>query len=161
MGRSVVGSRVFGEADMRVEERRAARLFVLDEGGCILLFRHRDPDGVDFWATPGGGLEPGETFEEAARRESIEELGLAPDRLAFAGERDLTFPWGDRIIVQSEQYFRAEYGSLELVVTPSHAEEGVLEVRWWTRAEIEQQASLVRPHDLAERLRAIHPPRGG
>jgi 8-oxo-dGTP pyrophosphatase MutT (NUDIX family) len=152
MRRSVVGSRVFGEADMRIEERRAARLFVFDTAGRILLFRHRDPDGVDFWATPGGGLEPGESFEQAARRESLEELGVAPDRLAFAGERDMTFPWGDRIIRQQEQYFRAEYASFELVVTAAHAEEGVLEIRWWAREEIARQPSVVRPHDLAERI---------
>jgi ADP-ribose pyrophosphatase YjhB (NUDIX family) len=156
MRRSVVGSPLFGEVDMRIEERCAARLFVLDEAGRILLFRHRDPDGVDFWATPGGGVEPGETFEQAARRESMEELGAEPVRLAFAGEREMTFPWGDRIIRQHEQYFRAEYAvpGLEFVATAAPAEEGVLEVRWWTREEIERHASLVRPHDLSERLQS-------
>ena len=76
---------------MRVEDRKAARLLVLDGRGRILLFRHSDPNGNAFWATPGGGVEPGETFEQAARRESVEELGTAPAALREAGVRDTTF----------------------------------------------------------------------
>lgn len=42
----------------------------------------RDPDdagiveGADFWQLPGGGVEVGETIEEAAVREAQEELGI-------------------------------------------------------------------------------------
>lgn len=57
------------------EERQAARLVVLDAHHRILLFRHTDGHGREFWATPGGGLEPGESFEDAACREAKEELG--------------------------------------------------------------------------------------
>jgi len=69
---------------VEIENRRAARLLVLDGEGRILLFRHRDPHGRSFWATPGGGLEARETFEAAARRESDEELGAVPASLRFA-----------------------------------------------------------------------------
>ena len=139
---------------MEIETRRAARLFVLDEAGRILLFRHRDPHGRPFWATPGGGLEPGETFEDAAHRESIEELGAAPASLRFVFERDVTFPWGNRIIAQVEQYFLAAYAHTPSAsLMPSHAEEGVLELRWWTREELD--SDLVRPPDLAARLRTF------
>ena len=140
---------------MRVEDRKAARLFVLDDSGRILLFRHHDPYGNSFWATPGGGVEPGETFEQAARRESVEELGTAPVSLREAGERDTTFPWGNRIIVQQERYFLATIDHARMAFGESHAVEGVLEVRWWSRAELVQEAERIRPHDLAERLRAL------
>src|SRR5580658_2706794 len=50
--------------------RLSARLLVLDPSGRILLFRfvHRNGalTGQDYWATPGGGVEDGETFEQAA-----------------------------------------------------------------------------------------------
>jgi hypothetical protein len=54
--------------------RRAARLIALDAADRILLLQYARPNGEKFWATPGGGLEPGETFEMAAAREAAEEL---------------------------------------------------------------------------------------
>ena len=50
-----------------------ASAIIQDEAGRVLLQRRSD-DGL--WGCPGGGLEPGETFEEAARRELNEETGL-------------------------------------------------------------------------------------
>ncbi len=39
----------------------------------ILLVKNK---GKDFWYPPGGGLEPGETLEEGAIRETFEETGM-------------------------------------------------------------------------------------
>jgi predicted NUDIX family NTP pyrophosphohydrolase len=56
-------------------EREAARLLVRSRVGRVLLLRvepsFRDP----FWVTPGGGLDDGETLEQAAMRELREEVG--------------------------------------------------------------------------------------
>lgn len=142
---------------MRVEDRKAARLFVLDAHGRILLFCHRDPLGNAFWATPGGGVERGESFEQAARREAEEELGTPPSSLREAGERELLFPWGHRMIRQLERYFVAHYGEDDLAVLAdtAFADEGVIEVRWWSIDDIDRGEDDVRPPDLAERLRAL------
>lgn len=42
----------------------------------ILMVRHVH-DGRDYWTLPGGGIEPGETPEQAAEREVLEETGIA------------------------------------------------------------------------------------
>lgn len=46
---------------------------VIFERGKVLLAHRRD---IDWWNLPGGGMEAGETVEEAMRREVREETGL-------------------------------------------------------------------------------------
>ena len=42
----------------------------------ILLVRRGNPPARGEWAIPGGRMEPGETFREAAEREILEETGI-------------------------------------------------------------------------------------
>ena len=56
--------------------RHAVRAAVVDARDRLLLYRFVSPGGVSFWATPGGGIEAGESEEEAMRRELGEEVGL-------------------------------------------------------------------------------------
>lgn len=55
-------------------------VLIQEEAGRVLL-QHRGDDGL--WGTPGGGLDPGEGFLEAARRELREETGLECPNLAL------------------------------------------------------------------------------
>jgi len=48
-----------------------ARIMLVD-GDKVFLIRHTYVPG---WQFPGGGVDPGETLEEAARREALEETG--------------------------------------------------------------------------------------
>ena len=57
--------------------RLAVRIVAVSEGQ-ILLVRYRDSDG-DWYTTPGGGVERGETLEEAFHREVSEELGITTE----------------------------------------------------------------------------------
>jgi 8-oxo-dGTP diphosphatase len=64
---------------MAVNLRPSARAVILDESDRILLCRFEfSRDGRTFvvWAAPGGGVEAGETLEDALRRELLEEVGL-------------------------------------------------------------------------------------
>lgn len=55
-----------------------------DEPSVLLLLRAMDP-GRGAWDLPAGYLDPGESFEAAARREAREEAGLEVELVALAG----------------------------------------------------------------------------
>ncbi len=50
---------------------------ILERDGRYLLVRRANPPAADMYAFPGGRGEPGETPEETAIREFLEETGLA------------------------------------------------------------------------------------
>jgi len=59
----------------------------------LLLRRTAEREG--FWQGVTGAVEPGESFDEAARRELLEETGFAPDELVKI-DYSYTFPVEER-----------------------------------------------------------------
>jgi ADP-ribose pyrophosphatase YjhB (NUDIX family) len=141
------------------ESRRAARLIVVDSRNRILLFRYIDVDGRAYWATPGGGLEDGESPEQAAKREALEELGERIENVHELWTGHAEFRIGQRPVIQTETFFLLDSGSVVLGrdVEQAHQEEGIKEARWWTLGEIENTDELIFPDDFATRLRESVP----
>lgn len=72
---------------------------IRDDEGRILLQEKASGEG---WSLPAGGIEPGESPEEAMRREVLEETGLVVDDaelLAVFGGKEFryTYPNGDEV----------------------------------------------------------------
>lgn len=63
-----------------MESRRIAVRGIVFENGKLFAVKHKEKDGTesDFWAIPGGGLDPGESLHDGLHREMIEEMGVAP-----------------------------------------------------------------------------------
>lgn len=55
--------------------RHAVRVLLIDDDQRLLLFRYIADDGERFWCPAGGGIDPGESPEDAAGREVFEETG--------------------------------------------------------------------------------------
>ena len=55
---------------------QAASSAILERGGRYLLVRRKNPPSADMYAFPGGRAEPGETPDQTALREFVEETGL-------------------------------------------------------------------------------------
>lgn len=58
---------------------------VLDRRGRVALVRQPDRDGDLRWTLPKGRVDPGETLEEAALREVLEESGVHARITAYIG----------------------------------------------------------------------------
>jgi 8-oxo-dGTP diphosphatase len=60
---------------------------IITSGDRVLMVRRRVKEGELSWQFPAGGIEPGETPEEAAVRETLEETGLKVEAERLIGQR--------------------------------------------------------------------------
>jgi 8-oxo-dGTP diphosphatase len=68
---------------------RAAASAALFRGGAVLLVERASAPFAGLWSLPGGLIEPGETAEDAARREVREETGLAAGIVGLTDVHDV------------------------------------------------------------------------
>ena len=143
-----------------MRERKAARLLLISPDEEVLLFRFHHTDdalaGTSHWATPGGGLEPAETFHAAAIRELYEETGVLVGTVAEpAAHRrvSLTLPSGE-VVLAVEQYFvvHVEDKTLSRSQWTSHEKKVMTDHHWWSAQELMDTKEAVWPENLVQLL---------
>lgn len=143
-----------------VVERRAVRALVLDDRDRLLLFVGMDPDEPlrgQWWFTPGGGVEPGESDVVALVREVGEETGLHVDPGSVGVPvwlREAHFRFAAEWYLQREQFYLLRVASHQVDTsgfTPLEAS-SVLGHRWWTLEELATTHDVVYPNCLVAEL---------
>jgi len=133
---------------------------VIDPQERVLLFHFVHTDdalaGHSHWATPGGGLEAGEDFRQAAIRELREETGIAVDDVGdIVGERRfvMRLPSGEDVISMERYYLvRATSQQLSRDGWSEHETRVMAAHRWWSGDDLRQTTETVYPERLLEML---------
>jgi NAD+ diphosphatase len=115
-------------------------MLAIDGERCLLGRQARFPPGM--WSCLAGFVEPGETFEEAVRREMFEEAGIKTGRVSYYASQPWPFPMSVMI------GFHAEAETTDLNIDMNELEGA----RWVERAEVAEM--LLRRH----RERIFTPP---
>jgi len=123
----------------------AVIMLVVRDGHCLLGHSHRFPN-VMMYSTLAGFVEPGESLEEAVRREVLEESNIAVGRVLYHSSQPWPFPASIML------GFHAEGLSDDIRIDP----EELQDARWFTREQVRDPAahgfSLPRVDSIARRL---------
>ena len=125
---------------------RVAGLFLKDDS--ILLVRH-EKNGKSYWLLPGGGVEFGETLEEALIREFKEEVGLTIEVGNLVLVQDSIPPDRHRQVLNL--YFQVTSSDTHITVTPDNV---LRDAAYYPLSEL--MSMTLHPDVRLELLEGIH-----
>lgn len=151
--------------ELPVVERDVVRAVVLDADERVLLFHTHDPVNPElgrWWELPGGGIEVGETYQQAVIRELREETGLVISPAAVGlptWRRRATFRHRRRRLVQNEVIVAIRLPTARPAIDGSarldYEQEDYVDFAWRPVAEVRDSPDRFYPGRLPELLPAF------
>ena len=135
--------------------RECVRALFLTPQGSALLIR-MDVMRGPLWITPGGGIAPGESHEDALRRELQEEIGRSDFQVGpqiWVREED--YEWHGRIAREREHFYliRTESFVPDFTGNPEPGERALMtEHRWWLADDLLRSAERFAPARIGHLL---------
>lgn len=136
--------------------RLASRILLISPANRLLLFKIHYSTGAlagrSYWATPGGKLLEGESFEVAAIRELYEETGvevLSVGECIACSEFLWQMPDGEQVNAVERYYVVHSHDEHCSAVRWSEQEREVIcEAKWWSGSELESCRDEIFPVNL-------------
>ncbi len=142
-----------------MQTRKSSRAIILNKRNEIFLFRYTFDffaEQESIWITPGGGLDDGESFEEALKRELFEELGIElTEKAPFVFYRTPLYELKNGETVQSEERFylvRLDEKEFSYANWTESENKRMTAGKWWSIEEIRQSEEKFFSKDVVGML---------
>lgn len=118
---------------------------VVIKDNAVLLVQQRKSSAYGLWSLPGGHVEPGESIEQAVRREAMEEIGVRLLNIKHVYDYTIEFP-DKQLIVHT---FSADIRST-IVLNDTE----LMAYGWFSPEALQQMSPLLRNKNIIPAVKA-------
>lgn len=141
--------------------RQSTLAIITNDAGKFLIVNKQAYEANRYWSFPGGGVDGGETPEQAVMRELIEELESDKFEIVGKSKHEYQYEWPDeaieRTFKEKGKYFRGTRLTQFWVRFTGNEDEvkagdGIRAVKWVTRKDLKNHLLFPNQLDQTEKM---------